>query len=645
MDSTILTSWSKGLLKRSGGYFILIAAALAQAAAYLVTIPVSLFVWTNAEFNMGQFRQLWSVTAAGMVLSLPILSAYLFLTSRQAFSRLQDHAKDRANSGGEQDEAAAWKQISSLPWRFAKAAALLALLVAFLPTLAYEIAVLKLDADRVIYTAIGVCISSLILVPFGVAALEGMLAPARQALLPGNFQTQLTNAASLRLLPKLSLLILTLIAIGILLVAPIGYRFTSLALQESSRPNLLFNYQIQSVGFSLFALLLGAGLAWMLSRSVAVPLNNLVEIFLKVEQGDLHQQAPVISSDETGELTILFNRMIHRVGSLQSGLEEQVANRTAQLEAVIEVGRAASAILDPDKLIERTVNLITDRFGHYYAAIFLLDASGRWAELKNATGEAGRVLRESHHRLAADNRSMVGAAVSQKQARIALDAGLEPVRFNNPLLPYTRSEIALPLIVGDRVLGALDIQSTYESAFGDEAIETFQSMANQVAIALENARLFQETRQRLQELQIAQRQYIHEAWQATSSREPLEYGVGDEAPHDDGSSIEVPLTLRSEVIGQISMTGEGEWSAEERAWIESVATQASIALENARLMDENRRQAGMERAVAEITTHIWSVGDIDGILQPAVREIGRAFNLAEATISLQMDGQGANDHE
>jgi FOG: GAF domain len=131
--------------------------------------------------------------------------------------------------------------------------------------------------------------------------------------------------------------------------------------------------------------------------------------------------------------------------------------------------------------------------------------------LKNATGEAGRVLRESHHRLAADNRSMVGAAVSQKQARIALDAGLEPVRFNNPLLPYTRSEIALPLIVGDRVLGALDIQSTYESAFGDEAIETFQSMANQVAIALENARLFQETRQRLQELQIAQRQYIHEA--------------------------------------------------------------------------------------------------------------------------------------
>ena len=260
---------------------------------------------------------------------------------------------------------------------------------------------------------------------------------------------------SLKLLPKLNIIILTLITIGILLVAPIGYHFTSLALQSPSEPDLLINYQIQSLGFSLFALILGAGLAWMLSQSVSVPLNHLLEVFQKVEQGDLDQTTPVVSSDETGELAIFFNRMLDRVANLQGGLKEQVAERTAQLSAVNEVGQAANAILNPDELIARVVNLITDKFGHYYSAIFLLDGTGRWAELKNATGEAGRVLRESHHRLAVDNKSMVGSSINQKQARIAQDVGLETVRHSNPLLPYTRSEIALPLMVGDHVLGCV----------------------------------------------------------------------------------------------------------------------------------------------------------------------------------------------
>jgi GAF domain-containing protein len=240
---------------------------------------------------------------------------------------------------------------------------------------------------------------------------------------------------------------------------------------------------------------------------------------------------------------------------------------------------------------------------------------------------------------------MVGTAISQKQARIALDVGMEPVRFNNPLLPYTRSEIALPLMVGDSVLGVLDVQSTRESAFRQEDIETLQSMANQVAIALENARLFQETNQRLQELQTAQRQYLRETWSSLTANNQFEYSIGDDIASATKSSMNVPLALRDEIIGQINLTGEEEWSPEERAWVESVAVQSAIALENARLMEEGRKQAGIERAVAEITTRVWSSNTIDGILQTAAKEIGRALNLSEATIELNTTEQEGADNE
>jgi GAF domain-containing protein len=213
--------------------------------------------------------------------------------------------------------------------------------------------------------------------------------------------------------------------------------------------------------------------------------------------------------------------------------------------------------------------------------------------------------------------------------------GTESVRFDNPLLPYTRSEIALPLTVGDRVLGALDVQSTKQAAFDQGNIETLQNMANQVAVALENARLFQETRARLEELQATQRQYLQQAWTSIESQEQSAYKVGE---NDRGESrMEVPLTLRDQSIGEISLVGDTNWSTEERAWVEAVATQAAVALENARLLDQSQKTAAYEKLVADISGKIWSSTTIDGILQTSVRELGRALNATEAIIELSTD--------
>ncbi len=222
------------------------------------------------------------------------------------------------------------------------------------------------------------------------------------------------------------------------------------------------------------------------------------------------------------------NETLQNLELQQGSLEDRVEARTLQLKAVNEVGRASSAILDREELIERVVNLITSQFGYYYSALFLVDEKGEQAELQSATGDAGRVLKENKHHLRVGGNSMVGMAISTREARIAQDVGSEPVRFENPLLPYTRSEIALPLIVGDRILGALDVQSTKAGVFSPQEIETLQGMANQVATALENARLFQETQNNLLEMRAIQRQYVLESWKPISSDQDLQYIVGDD---------------------------------------------------------------------------------------------------------------------
>ena len=186
----------------------------------------------------------------------------------------------------------------------------------------------------------------------------------------------------------------------------------------------------------------------------------------------------------------------------RDSLEEQVTVRTralqeanyalkrraVQMEASAEVGRTITSILDVDQLLRRTIELIREKFGFYHVGIFVLDETGEWAVLREATGEAGAQMKAQGHRLAVDENSMVGWTTLHRQPRIALDVGEDAVRFANPLLPYTRSEMTLPLMVGERLLGVLNVQSAEPAAFDEDEVQVLQSVANQVAVAMENAR-------------------------------------------------------------------------------------------------------------------------------------------------------------
>jgi len=166
--------------------------------------------------------------------------------------------------------------------------------------------------------------------------------------------------------------------------------------------------------------------------------------------------------------------------------------RATLLQAAAKVGRSVTLILDPDFLLGQTVDVICDEFGFYYAGVFLIDETGEWAVLRAGRGEAGAAMIAEGHKLKVDGHSMIGAATGSRKARIALDVGEEPVHFKNPHLPHTRSEMALPLIVGDAVIGAVTVQSVEEAAFSDDDITSLQAMADQLAVAINNARLLEE---------------------------------------------------------------------------------------------------------------------------------------------------------
>ncbi len=392
-----------------------------------------------------------------------------------------------------------------------------------------------------------------------------------------------------------------------------------------------------TLGLSLIGLV-GVGVA--INYLIVSPLVRITRFANEVASGGAVTELSMKTGDEFEEVSDALQKMGQSIQQKREDLQRQVEQRTAQLRASNEVARVANAILDPEELIATVVRLITENFGYYYAAIFLISEDGRWAELREATGAAGEALKARRHRLPIGGSSMVSSAITAREARIALDVGDAPVRFNNPLLPNTRSEIALPLIAADRVIGALDVQSIREADFMAEDIATLQSMASQVAIALENARLFREMNASLDELRQANREYTIGVWQDRLKVSTLEHTKRGHLFIEDGSEpqqIEVPLNLREQQIGQITLEIGQEWDSEDQAWLEALATQVAISLENSRLLEESQQSALRERLSASIIQKIWASRNIDTIIQTAVRELARSLDAAEVKIELKAD--------
>jgi len=323
--------------------------------------------------------------------------------------------------------------------------------------------------------------------------------------------------------------------------------------------------------------------------------------------------------------------------------------RQVQIRTAAEISRAITAELDPDKIFEQVVNLIKERFGLYYIGVFMLDENRKFAVLRVGTGEAGRQMVADGHKLAVGGSSMIGWAISHRQARISLDVGEDAVHFQNPYLPSTRSELALPMISEGQVLGALTIQSIWPAAFDQDDVTVLQGIADSLATAIDNANLFNQAQESLDEIRSLHRQYLAKAWEDVTARQgDMAYtferpAVGSRpSPDSQPATIETPLVLRDQVIGRITVERDQEtWSAEEEAFINDVATQTALALENARLVTQTERGAQQGRSVADITSKVWASTSVDTILRTALQELGQTLGASEGLIQLNVSDGSA----
>ena len=360
------------------------------------------------------------------------------------------------------------------------------------------------------------------------------------------------------------------------------------------------------------------------------------------------------------QLTELRDALELRVQERTTALEK----RAAQLQTVSTVARTIAALKDLDSLLPEITRLVSEQFGFYHTGIFLIDDSNEYAILQAANSEGGKRMLNRHHQLRLDATSIVGYATSRGEPRIALDVGADAVFFNNPDLPETRSEMALPLQAGGRTIGALDVQSTKTNAFSQEDINVLNTLADQVAIAIENARLFGESRSALSESQFTIERYVKQAWGSFAQQAkhtgfvfdgkqvvPLEKGARREqikaaaktgrlSLEKASSTIAVPVKLRGQLIGVLdvrSKNGQRQWTRDEMTMLEAAAERAALALENARLVDSAQRRAARERVIGEISTRIGAANNFDAILQTAVEELGRKIGGAEVTLEIKSE--------
>ena len=412
-------------------------------------------------------------------------------------------------------------------------------------------------------------------------------------------------------------------------------------------------------------------LAYAGSQYLTAPFLHLAEIANRVANGDLSARAVTNTEDEIGILGNAFNGMTSQINTLITTLEDRVTERTQalernaqQLRAVVAVGSTAASVRSLDELLSQATEEISEEFGFYHAGIFLIDAYGKFALLKAANSAGGRRMLAREHKLEVGAEGIVGYVTAEGKARIALDVGRDAAYFNNPDLPRTRSEMALPLIAGGKTLGALDIQSIEGEAFTQADIATLQILADQIAIAIENANLFEESRKALSTVQRAYGEQSHLGWQELihqeknfgyrSDNDGSIYPLTERADENLQKAMEenqiileesnlttnIPIRVRGESIGAIQLSkpdNARSWDQKDLDLAQTLTAELSRAMDSARLFDETRQQADRERVVGEISDRMRETMNVESVVRLAADELYKLLDLEHITIHLNPD--------
>lgn len=363
---------------------------------------------------------------------------------------------------------------------------------------------------------------------------------------------------------------------------------------------------------------------------------------------------------------------------LNQTLEERVTQRTTELdtanrfnarrahqfEAISQVVRAISSVQDLDALLPRVAQVVSEQFDTYHSGIFLLDNEREFAVLRASNSEGGKKMLARAHKLRIGQTGIVGFVTATGQPRIALDVGADAIFFDNPDLPETRSEIALPLRYSGQIIGALDVQSTESNAFGQGDIEALVTLADQIAVAINNTRILEEARTAFTESQNRFGEAALESWKVMrpkslgsgfqligSTIQPLENPLTEEdiqevfaqdkpllSKADNGlSNLSIPIRLRGRIIGVMNLRSRNRHplSQDDADIAEAVSERLSLALETATLLQTTQHRADIERVTTEISSKISSSTRFETILQTAAQELSRALGGSDVIVQVE----------
>ena len=328
-------------------------------------------------------------------------------------------------------------------------------------------------------------------------------------------------------------------------------------------------------------------------------------------------------------------------------------HRAQMFQAIAQVTRAIISTQNLQDLLPQITQAISQYFGFYHVGIFLINTNKDYAVLSAANSEGGQKMLERNHKLRVGQVGIVGYVAGTGKPRIALDTGADAIFFNNPDLPETRSEMALPLIqIGGQIVGVLDIQSIEPNAFNREDIEILITLADQVSVAIANARLYEETQKTLIEADMLYRRDLKTGWNEFTRSQQIAgvrrigmntdiYSKSIELPgaamvirtgttyfkNDNNSQMTIPVKLRGEIVGILNVKTDEErkWTNDEMDVINAIVERAALSIESARLLQEAQKRADKERVIGEISAKIGSSSNLESILQTAIQELGNTL--------------------
>ena len=398
---------------------------------------------------------------------------------------------------------------------------------------------------------------------------------------------------------------------------------------------------IDTVAIGILLVFATTGIAWL-------QLQRLEENIAAARKNENDQiQANQELRELQASLEALIEERTHELAQRSTELEtvsQHNQQRAAQFEAIAQVASAIASIRTLEELLPKITKLVSEQFNFYHVGIFLNDTSDQFATLSAANSEEGQRMLARKHQLKIGEQGIVGNVASTGIPRVALDVGEDAVFFDNPDLPATHSELALPLTTGRKIVGVLDVQSTESGAFGEEDVQAMSILADQVSLAIENARLFEASSKSLAEAEALYRQYLRQAWGRMPKEQHLEgyhYSAMGAVPiehnklniqSEQGSKtkrpeIVVPIMLRGESIGMLAVQvpETNQVNEDQMDLIKAVAERVAISAENARLFEETTRRAERERLVTDITAKIRSTNDPDVMIKTTLNELKAAL--------------------